>query len=92
MYTASHTFKLSWEPPNQNRGVLLYFTANTAVKLCRTNKYENLTIVSPSRTGGHTITVVVLSLQSERALNFVILYLFTLFVIYISLSEEEFSY
>ena len=54
-YTALRTFKLSWEPPNQNRRVLLYFTVNTA-QLTSTNKYENFTIVSPSRTEGHTLT------------------------------------
>ena len=62
-YTAWHTFKLSWELPNQNQGVLLYFALNTAVSRCHTNKYENIAIVSPSCTRGHTITP---SLSLER--------------------------
>ena len=56
MYTASCTFKFSREPPNRNWGVLLYLPRIRPFSRCRTNTYENLTIVSPSCTKGHTIT------------------------------------
>ena len=56
MHLASHTFKFWWKLPNTKPRSLLYFTAYTAISQCRTSKYGNNTIVSPSRTEGHTIT------------------------------------
>ena len=56
MHLASRTFKFWREPPNTKPRSLLYFTAYTAISWCRTSEYENFTIVSPSRTDGHTIT------------------------------------
>ena len=56
MHLASAPLSFDGSHLTESQGVLLYLTAYTAVSQCCTSKYENFTIVSPSRTEGHTIT------------------------------------
>ena len=49
MHFTSRTFKLGREPPKQKQSVSLLKHKYSRLR-CRTSKYENFSIVSPSRT------------------------------------------
>ena len=79
MHSASHTFKLWWEPPNQNQGVYFTLLRSWLFLRCGISEYENFTIVSPSHTEGHTITKCLSSRPQPGAFNRLILSFYAIF-------------
>ena len=61
LFAPFHLKSIPLKSSAKNQGVLLYFTTYMAVSRCRTSEYKNFTIVSPSRTEGHTITFELVS-------------------------------